>query len=104
MFRRICVVLAAVAACTRGDPPAPAGVDAAVAALPPPPSAPVSAAPPRAPPPFAGGGADPGGLAQTRDRPKGAGEPFDTPAAALWDAIVHDDPDRAMPFFFPVGA
>ncbi len=22
----------------------------------------------------------------------------------IWDAIVHDDPDRAMPFFFPVTA
>ena len=24
--------------------------------------------------------------------------------AALWDAIVADDPERAMPFFFPLGA
>ncbi len=46
---------------------------------------------------------DPGSLPQTRDRPS-VGPAFDARARALWDAIVHDDPERAMPFFFPVSA
>jgi len=29
---------------------------------------------------------------------------FDARARALFDGIVHDDPERAMPFFFPLGA
>jgi hypothetical protein len=47
---------------------------------------------------------DPGSLPQTRDRPKAEGELFATRSATLWDAIVHDEPDRAMPFFFPLSA
>ena len=47
---------------------------------------------------------DPSTLPQTRDRPKAGGDPFDARVAALWDGIVKDDPDVAMPFFFPVGA
>src|SRR5262249_41803396 len=49
-------------------------------------------------------GADPSHLPQTHDAPHATGPAFDARVAALWDAIVHDDPDRAMPFFFPVGA
>ncbi len=47
---------------------------------------------------------DSGALPQTHDRPKAAGPLFESRVADLWDAIVHDDPDRAMPFFFPVAA
>jgi hypothetical protein len=47
---------------------------------------------------------DPSTLAQTRDRPQAAGPAFDARVASLWDAIVRDDPSRAMPFFFPLGA
>ena len=41
---------------------------------------------------------------QTKDKPEASGAAFDARVAALWDAIVKDDPDRAMPFFFPVTA
>jgi hypothetical protein len=47
---------------------------------------------------------DPGTLPQTRDRPRTSNPGFEARAHALWDAIVADDPDRAMPAFFPVGA
>ena len=46
---------------------------------------------------------DPGTLPQTHDTPAPTGA-VETRAAALWDAIVKDDPDRALAFFFPLGA
>jgi hypothetical protein len=46
----------------------------------------------------------PGSLPQTRDKPAASGPALDARTQALWDGIVHDDPDRAMPFFFPVAA
>jgi hypothetical protein len=49
-------------------------------------------------------GVDPATLPQTRDKPRASGAPFEARVAALWQAIVDDDPDRAMPFFFPLGA
>jgi hypothetical protein len=49
-------------------------------------------------------GVDPGTLPQTRDKPEASGAAFDARIAALWEGIVKDDPDRAMPFFFPVTA
>jgi hypothetical protein len=49
-------------------------------------------------------GPDPGTLPQTKDKPEASGAAFDARVAALWDAIVKDEPDRAMPFFFPVTA
>lgn len=104
----------ACASCTRGEPPAPAGIDAAVSPLPGP-AVPASASAsartvPDAGPRSAGAsvtGADagePGALPQTKDRPKAEGAAFDARAATLWDGIVHDDADRAMPFFFPLSA
>ncbi len=114
------VALAALAAfgCTRGAPPTPA-VDAAVAPLPGPNPARTGltdsgvAAPTSSEAPAASGtssvtevvdAGDPGALPQTRDRPASSSPQLDARTAALWDAIVHDDPDRAMPFFFPVTA
>jgi hypothetical protein len=47
------------------------------------------------------GSADAGALGQTRDRPSATSPEFEARARALWDAIVNDDPERAMPFFFP---
>jgi hypothetical protein len=47
---------------------------------------------------------DPASLPQTHDVPHAAGTAFEARRDALWDAIVNDDPDRAMPFFFPLGA
>jgi hypothetical protein len=47
---------------------------------------------------------DPASLPQTRDVPHGEGATFEARRDALWQAIVDDDPQRAMPFFFPLGA
>lgn len=111
----------ATTACRRGEPPA-AGVDAAVAPLPPPgagagrtadagvgfptaaePAAP-SALPAPAPSAVVDAGPDPATLPQTRDKPTASGAAFDARVKALWDGIVADDVERAMPFFFPLGA
>jgi hypothetical protein len=46
---------------------------------------------------------DPGTLPQTRDRPR-AGDAFQARARALWDGIVRDDAEVALPFFFPLAA
>jgi hypothetical protein len=114
----------ALVACHRGEPPSAAGFDASVASLPPPAAAapsgqaPVvasagaaaSAAPSAAPASpsaavaSADAGPDPGTLPQTKDKPEATGAAFDARVAALWDAIVKDEPDRAMPAFFPVTA
>lgn len=102
--------LLALSGCQRGEPPAPPG-DAAVAPLPPPPGAGAeidaggagARAPAAARAPV-DAGVDPGTLPQTREKPTSDGAAFTARAAALWDGIVHDDPDRAMPFFFPVTA
>ncbi len=99
------------------------GIDAAVSPLPPPPGDIADAAPgaaatapsaPNAPSTDAGtsatasaaadAGPDPGTLPQTKDKPEASGPAFDARVAALWSAIVKDDPDVAMPFFFPVTA
>lgn len=117
----------AATACSHGAPPTPAGIDAAVSPLPSPSAALADARTPDAsaastvanadagaPHDAGASGAtasasapdagDPGALPQTRDKPKGNGEGFEKRAALLFDAIVADDPDRAIPFFFPVTA
>ena len=107
------LLASALVACHGGEPPAPT-FDGAVAPLPPPPassakadsqdaSASVDAAVAVATA-DAGDGTDPGTLPQTRDKPEPSGPAFDGRIAALWDAIVKDDPDRAIPAFFPVTA
>lgn len=112
----IVAISLASAGCSRGEPPAPAGIDAAVSPMPGPHpgssgTAAATTADAAAPAPDAGArgaaiadAGDPGALPQTKDRPKAEGAAFDARAAALWDAIVHDEPDRAMPFFFPLSA
>lgn len=123
MLRRSLAAVALLAvACHRGEPPSPTGLDGAVAPLPPPGRA--HAAPSARPdadgaaPPTTRGdadagpvlgasedaGVDPGTLPQTRDKPEASGAKFDARTAALWDAIVSDEPDRAMGSFFPVTA
>lgn len=127
MLRRSALALASFAflACHRGEPPSAASGDASVALLPPPATSAAqastagsgSAAPtaPSATPSAsstttttamasADAGPDPGTLPQTKDKPEASGAAFDARVAALWDAIVKDEPDRAMPFFFPVTA
>ncbi len=47
---------------------------------------------------------DPGTLAQTKDRPAASGPAFEARVRSLWEGIVNDDPERAMPFFFPKSA
>jgi len=121
----------AVTGCRPGDPPVAPDVDAAVSPLPAPGqtarspvdagSGPAAAASPDSSGTTASGavvaassptstatpadaGPDPGTLPQTKDKPSGSGAAFDARVGALWDGIVHDDPDRAMPFFFPVTA
>ncbi len=103
-----------VLGCSRGDPPAPPGspsvaipevpraADAAMAA-----AAQDAAATPSAAAPAtsdAGASPDPASLPQTHDRPTASGPAFEARVAALWAAIVADDPAQALPFFFPLGA
>jgi len=47
---------------------------------------------------------DPGGQPQTDDLPRAATPVFETEMADLWQGIVHDSVDKAMPAFFPEGA
>lgn len=47
---------------------------------------------------------DPGTLPQTQDKPESSGPEVDAMGRALWDAIVKDDPDRALHTFFPLSA
>lgn len=111
--------LTGLTGCPRGEPPAPPGIDASVAPLPAPvPSASVAlgttSSDASAPPVDAGApktaatstvdAGDPGSLPQTKERPKAEGDAFHARSTALWNAIVKDDPDLAMPFFFPVSA
>ena len=71
----------------------------------------LSASPPSAAPPAPSSAAtppassaDPSLLPQTHDRPEASGAAFEARVAALWSAIASDDADKAMPFFFPLGA
>ena len=97
------VVLAAfVSGCSRGQPPQFDAGDAgftSIALVAP--VVVVDAAPPERGQNLT---VDAGALPQTHDEPKGGGEIFDTRARLLWDAIVADDPELAMPFFFPAAA
>jgi hypothetical protein len=90
--------------CSHVEPPAPdASPSVAVPELPVPQesgSGAVSAAAPEPPVP----GPDPATLPQTHDLPHAQGAAFEARRQALWEAIVNDDPDRAMTFFFPLGA
>jgi len=104
---RSIVLLALVGsgACTRGEPPSWDGGSLSVAPLPTLPAPAASAAVEAAPDggPEAGGPGDPGALPQTRERPR-EGAPFQARASVLWTAIVQDDADAALPFFFPLSA
>jgi hypothetical protein len=112
------LVAALLAACTRAEPPAPEGVPwvaspegelaeaatrpgeapaRATAAPPPPPSAGPQPAPSTSP-------SDSASLPQTNERPAPSSPELDARAAALWDAIARDEPDVAIPAFFPLAA
>ena len=105
---------AAAGACSRTEPPAPdASPSIALPEAPLAPSGMAATAPPTgstqvtAPPassPSSASSADPSLLPQTHDHPPASGAALDARVAALWAGIVADDPEKAMPFFFPVGA
>ncbi|HEY8038686.1 MAG TPA: hypothetical protein VIF15_02795 [Polyangiaceae bacterium] len=103
---RLAVLPLLAIACGRRDPPVAPDVSpstaAAETASPPPASAtvPVASASSALPAPSA----DPALLPQTHDQPSASGAAFEARVAALWAAVVEDDPERAMPFFFPLGA
>ena len=44
---------------------------------------------------------DAGALPQTNEQPVASGAPFAAGVQGLWQSIVQDDPDLALPFFFP---
>jgi hypothetical protein len=89
--------------CSRGEPPTPS---ASPSIAPPevavPVPAAVAASPSTSAPPPAS--ADPSSLPQTHELPNSSTEAFEARAIALWEAIVRDDPDHGMPFFFPLRA
>jgi hypothetical protein len=110
------VVGVALGGCARGEPPTPdVSPSVALPEMPAParaeaPTAVGSAStrlPAAAPPsPIASAAADADSprLPQTRDRPLASSLAFRQGTAALWDAIVRDEPALAMPFFFPLDA
>jgi hypothetical protein len=49
-------------------------------------------------------GADPGALPQTDERPTASGATFTAGVDGLWQAIRQDQPELALPFFFPKSA
>jgi hypothetical protein len=90
------VLLLAAWGCTRGDPPHVSTVDS-VEPIPPPPALDASDDEASAP------AVDPATLPQTRDMPAPVGA-VEQRARSLFEAIVKDDPELGMPFFFPLGA
>jgi hypothetical protein len=68
------------------------------------PTVPPTAPPMTAPAPTTTTEPDPQFLEQTPDKPSATSARFTAGANALWKAIVTDDPEVAMPFFFPLGA
>lgn len=48
--------------------------------------------------------ADDAGAGQTHDKPEASGAAFDGRARLLWEAIARDDAEHALPAFFPVHA
>jgi hypothetical protein len=93
-----------VVATRGGHEPSHAAVTGTTAATVPhtvPPTAPPTTA---APAPTTTTEPDPQFLPQTQDKPTASSARFTAGTAALWQAIANDDPDAAMPFFFPLGA
>jgi hypothetical protein len=68
------------------------------------PTVPPTAPPTTQPAPTTTTEPDPQFLPQTPDGPSVTSARFTAGANALWRAIVDDDPEVAMPFFFPLGA
>jgi len=68
------------------------------------PTVPPTEPPTTAPAPTTTTEPDPQFLPQTPDKPSASSARFIAGSGALWQAIVTDNPDAAMPFFFPLGA
>ncbi len=101
---RVALASLPLVACAHGEPPTPGGSPSiALPELAVPSANEATNNPPDASPPLLAPEAnvDPGLLPQTRDAPRAAGSVYDAHVSALWEAIVRDDPKRAMPFFFP---
>ncbi len=108
----IIVICIYAMSCSRGEPPTPdispsvalpeMPAPAHIAPLP----GTTSSAAPEATRAIATQLADAGspGLGQTRDRPSSSSPGFEQGAAALWSAIVRDEPALGMAFFFPLDA
>jgi hypothetical protein len=105
LWLALLLALWGAAACSRGEPPAWDGGSLSVVPLPPLPAS--SSAPDHDGATDSSAEAtthvDPATLPQTRERPR-EGDPFQARAKVLWDAIVADDPELALPFFFPLPA
>lgn len=113
--------LSIASGCGKAEPPRWDGGDPAIAPLPPGSGSAAGSAAPRdggssaaasasaqaAPPPSASAaGPDEaaGALPQTHDKPAEGSAAFDARMRALFDAVQSNDPDRAMPAFFPLKA
>jgi len=101
----VVVIGAAVVLATRGgDDPSHAVTTATTAAAVPSTVPPTAAPTTAAPATTTTTEPDPQSLPQTPDKPTATSARFTAGAAALGQAIVADNPDVAMPFFFPLGA
>ena len=109
------VLMLAVAGCGGGSSPSPktaaaasSGTEAGGAAATPSPGGQTPAQPsqPSAPAqdPASTPGVDPGTLPQTKTMPTDTDPQFTAGVSALWQGIVDDNPQEALPFFFPKSA
>jgi hypothetical protein len=99
----VAVGVAGLVLTRRGDQPSHAvatGTTAPTVA----PTLPPTVPPPTGPAPTTTTEPDPQFLPQTPDKPSATSARFAAGATALWQAIVADDPEVALPFFFPLGA
>lgn len=88
------------AACGSTDPAAETGASTTAAAA----DATTTTAAPTTVPPATAPPVDVGTLEQTDEEPTESGPEWEANVELLWEAIVTDDPEKALPFFFPEGA
>jgi hypothetical protein len=96
-------IVATLGACTRHEPPAPS-VSPSVARPEFVPASTAETATATASTDVVNAATSAPATGQTRDVPPPSGRALEERAASLWSAIVDDDPERAMPFFFPLAA
>ncbi|MGH7733348.1 MAG: hypothetical protein ACREOE_06510, partial [Gemmatimonadales bacterium] len=100
----VALALAGVAACSHVDPPTPAGVPwvAPPEATPTPTPTPTPTSTPDVA--HASSSTTSASLPQTTERPAASSHELSDRMTLLWTAIVNDDPDTALPAFFPLAA